>query len=66
MLAAVAITTGLQLMLLYVAPIAEFFGTGPLEGGELMLCIGFSLLLFLFLQLEKLWRLRRRTANAHA
>ncbi|MFM7675212.1 MAG: cation-translocating P-type ATPase [Synechococcus sp.] len=66
LLAAVVLTTALQLMLLYVAPIARFFGTQPLSGNDLLLCIGFSLLLFLYLELEKIWRLRRRTANAHA
>jgi Ca2+-transporting ATPase len=65
LLGAVVLTTGLQLILLYVAPIARFFGTQPLAGNDLLLCIGFSLLLFLYLELEKVWRLRCRSAHAH-
>ncbi|MCT0223971.1 cation transporting ATPase C-terminal domain-containing protein [Synechococcus sp. CS-1328] len=66
LLAAVVLTTGLKLMLLYVAPIAQFFGAQPLDGNDLLLYSGFSLLLFLYLEREKLWRVRRRTANTHA
>ena len=61
---AVLLTSGLQLLLLYVPALAGFFGTQPLSGHELMICIGFSLLLFLYLELEKVWRLWRRRAHA--
>ncbi len=62
---AVLITSGLQLLLLYVPALAGFFGTRPLGLQELLVCVGFSLLLFLYLELEKIWRLwsRRRHAD---
>jgi CHAT domain-containing protein len=41
LLAAEVLTTRLQLMLLYVAPIAQVFGTQPLDGNDLLLCSGF-------------------------
>jgi Ca2+-transporting ATPase len=63
---AVTLTTGLQLLLLYVPSLARFFGTTPLSGHDLLICVGFSLLFFLYLELEKLWRLWRRKASADA
>ena len=63
---AVVLTTGLQMALLYVQPLAKFFGTVPLSGKDLLICIGFSLLLFLYLETEKVWRLWRRRAQSHA
>lgn len=59
---AVVLTTILQLALLYVPALARFFGTVPLAGADLALCIGFSLLFFVYLEGEKLlhlWRLER-------
>ena len=64
LIGAVVITTGLQLLLLYVPSVSAFFGTSPLPGRELLVCVGFSLLLFLYLELEKVWRLWRRSAAA--
>ncbi|MFM9101306.1 MAG: cation transporting ATPase C-terminal domain-containing protein, partial [Cyanobium sp.] len=61
---AVLLTSGLQLMLLYVPTLARCFGTEPLGGQELLICIGFSLLLFLYLEVEKLVRLWRRSARS--
>ncbi|MEB3184526.1 MAG: cation-translocating P-type ATPase [Cyanobacteriota bacterium] len=61
---AVLLTSGLQMLLLYVPPLARFFGTMPLGGADLLLCVGFSLLLFLYLELEKIWRQWRRRAAA--
>ena len=63
---AVLLTSALQLLLLYVPALARFFGTQPLSGKELLVCIGFSLLLFLYLELEKLWRLWRRRWSSDA
>ncbi len=63
---AVMLTTGLQLLLLYVPVLAKFFGTQPLSGHELLICVAFSMLLFLYLELEKVWRLWRRRATANA
>jgi Ca2+-transporting ATPase len=64
LIGAVVVTTGLQLLLLYVPSLSTFFGTSPLPGRELLVCVGFSLLLFVYLELEKVWRLWRRTAAA--
>jgi Ca2+-transporting ATPase len=63
---AVLLTSGLQLLLLYVPVLSRFFGTTPLRGHDLLICVGFSLLLFLYLELEKLWRLWRRRGVAHS
>jgi Ca2+-transporting ATPase len=54
-LGAVVITTLLQLMLIYVAPLREFFGTEIITGTELLICMGFSALLFVWVELEKLF-----------
>jgi Ca2+-transporting ATPase len=63
---AVLLTSGLQLLLLYVPALAKFFGTQPLSGQELLICVAFSMLLFLYLELEKVWRLWRRRVHADA
>jgi Ca2+-transporting ATPase len=42
-----------------VPPLSRFFGTTPLAGADLGLCAGVSLVFFLYLELEKLVRLRR-------
>ncbi|MEM8505665.1 MAG: cation-translocating P-type ATPase [Cyanobacteria bacterium P01_D01_bin.1] len=59
-LLAVAGTTILQLLLIYVAPLRNFFGTHYLSVTELMVCVGFSSLLFIWLELEKLFIRSRR------
>lgn len=53
-LAAVSLTTILQLMLVYVAPLRDFFGTHLLSPLELSICVGFSALMFVWIELEKL------------
>lgn len=53
--AAVMVTTALQLMLVYVPPLRSFFGTHILDGLELLVCIGFSLLMFIWIEMEKLF-----------
>ncbi|MFM2173666.1 MAG: hypothetical protein RLZZ54_1593 [Cyanobacteriota bacterium] len=63
---AVVLTTGLQLLLLYVPALSAFFGTTPLAASDLGVCVGFSLLFFLYLELEKIWRQWRRQASTHA
>jgi Ca2+-transporting ATPase len=63
---AVVLTSGLQLLLLYVPVLAKFFGTRPLSGHDLLMCVGFSLIFFLYLELEKIWRLWRRGASSNA
>jgi Ca2+-transporting ATPase len=53
---AVILTTGLQLLLLYVPVLAKFFGTVPLRPADLLVCVGVSLILFVYLELEKILR----------
>jgi len=65
-LASVGLTTLLQLMLLYVPWLSTFFGTRPLALDDLLVCIGFSMLFFVFLEAEKGWRLWRLRAHADA
>ena len=55
-LAAVTITTVLQLMLIYVEPLRTFFGTQLLSPTELAICVGFSTLMFVWVESEKLLR----------
>ncbi|MBD2112629.1 MULTISPECIES: cation-translocating P-type ATPase [Cyanophyceae] len=51
---AVLLTTGLQVLLLYVPVLAQFFGLHPLAASELAICFGFSALMFAWLEIEKL------------
>ncbi len=55
LLLAVGLTSILQLMLIYVAPLRDFFGTHLLDSTELLICIGFSALMFVWVELEKLF-----------
>ncbi|MEP0883655.1 cation-translocating P-type ATPase [Trichocoleus sp. ST-U3] len=52
---AVVVTTALQLMLVYVPPLRSFFGTHYLTLTELGICIGFSALMFVWVEMEKLF-----------
>jgi Ca2+-transporting ATPase len=52
---AVIVTTALQLALVYVPPLQSFFGTHPLDMTELGVCLGFSALLFVWVEMEKLF-----------
>ena len=52
---AVSLTTVLQLLLIYVAPLRNFFNTHILSLTELGVCFGVSLLMFVWLELEKLF-----------
>jgi Ca2+-transporting ATPase len=54
-LGAVVITTILQLMLVYVPPLRAFFGTHWLSPTELGICFGFSALMFVWIEMEKLF-----------
>jgi Ca2+-transporting ATPase len=51
---AVLATTGLQILLIYVPALANFFGLHPLTTTELAICFGFSALIFVWLEAEKL------------
>ncbi|BAZ46058.1 cation-transporting ATPase, E1-E2 type [Chondrocystis sp. NIES-4102] len=53
-LGAVTLTTILQLLLIYVAPLRNFFDTNVLSLTELLICFGFSMLMFVWIELEKL------------
>ncbi|PSN15057.1 magnesium-transporting ATPase [filamentous cyanobacterium CCT1] len=55
-LAAVILTCVLQLMLIYVEPLRNFFGTHLLSPFELLICFGFSTLLFVWVEFEKIYR----------
>lgn len=66
LIGAVVLTSALQMALLYVPVLSNFFETTPLSLQELAICIGFSLLFFVYLELEKVWRLWRRRAHADA
>ncbi len=54
-LLSVVITTVLQLMLVYVPPLRAFFGTHVLNMQELIICIGFSSLMFVWIEAEKIF-----------
>ncbi|MDZ8187227.1 MAG: cation-transporting P-type ATPase [Nostoc sp. ChiSLP02] len=59
----VTVTSILQLMLIYVEPLRSFFNTHYLSGLELMVCIGFSSLIFVWIEAEKLfirWYISRK------
>ncbi|MBD0269004.1 MAG: cation-translocating P-type ATPase, partial [Cyanobacteria bacterium Co-bin8] len=62
-LGAVVLTTVLQLLLIYSPPLRAFFGLYFLSAGELAICFGFSTLMFVWIELEKLfaliWKKRR-------
>ncbi|MBE9155625.1 cation-transporting P-type ATPase [Nodosilinea sp. LEGE 06152] len=55
-LGAVTLTCVLQLMLIYVEPLRNFFGTHLLSPYELLICFGFSTLLFVWVEAEKIYR----------
>ena len=55
LLGAVAGTILLQLMLIYVPPIRQFFGTEVLNQKELLICLVFSLSMLVWIELEKLF-----------
>lgn len=63
---AVLLTSGLQLLLLYVPWLSNFFGTTALKGHDLLICVGFSLIFFLYLELEKIWRQWRLKRESHS
>ncbi len=61
---AVGGTTLLQLMLIYVPFLRDFFGTHFLNLEELGICFGFSLIMLAWVELEKLFmRLRRKAVD---
>jgi Ca2+-transporting ATPase len=63
LLLAVTVTTLAQFLLIYVSPLQRFFGTFALSIEDLSICVGFSLLLFVWLEAEKLVRQRNRNSQ---
>ena len=55
-LGAVTLTTVLQLLLIYVEPLRNFLDTHLLSPTELAICFGFSMLMFVWIELEKLFQ----------
>ncbi len=53
-LVSVVATSILQILLIYVEPLRNFFNTHYLTGTELLICVGFSSLIFVWIELEKL------------
>jgi Ca2+-transporting ATPase len=63
LLGAIALTTVLQILLIYVPPLRHFFDTSILSLTDLLICLGFSMLMFVWVEMEKLCQryfLRRR------
>ncbi len=54
-LISVVLTSILQLMLVYVPPLRAFFGTHFLSLNELGICLGFSALMFVWIEGEKIF-----------
>ncbi|MEB3358388.1 MAG: cation-translocating P-type ATPase [Synechococcales bacterium] len=54
-LGSVVLTTVLQLLLIYVPVLRNFFGLHPLSLVELAICFGFSALMFIWIEAEKLF-----------
>jgi P-type Ca2+ transporter type 2C len=55
LLGAVSVTTLLQIVLIYFPPFQSFFGTHPLDVIELLVCLGFSMLMLVWIEGEKLY-----------
>jgi Ca2+-transporting ATPase len=55
LLGAIALTTVLQMLLIYVAPLRNFFGTSVLSLTDILICLGFSMLVFVWVEMEKLY-----------
>ncbi|NJN72035.1 MAG: magnesium-transporting ATPase, partial [Limnothrix sp. RL_2_0] len=55
LIAAVTLTTLLQLALIYIEPLRNFFETQLLSGEQLIICLGVSTLMFVWVELEKLF-----------
>ncbi|MFM7573301.1 MAG: HAD-IC family P-type ATPase, partial [Snowella sp.] len=53
LLISIIITSLLQLSLVYVEPLRNFFGTQYLPLNELLICLGFSSLVFVWVEIEK-------------
>jgi Ca2+-transporting ATPase len=65
MIGAIALTVVLQLLVIYVPFLQNIFNTDALIAAELLVAVGFSLLVMLAAEIYK-WLLRRRDAKAKA
>ena len=65
LLAAVALTLVLQLATIYVPWLQPIFRTQPLSPGELALCFGLAVIVFVAVEIEKAWR-RQHEKNKRA
>ncbi|MDJ0747437.1 MAG: cation-translocating P-type ATPase [Xenococcaceae cyanobacterium MO_167.B27] len=66
LLASVVVTIVLQLLLIYVPPLRSFFDTEILTLQQLLICLGFSSLIFVWVELEKLfmgWWRKKQVGN---
>jgi Ca2+-transporting ATPase len=61
LLAAVGLTIGLQLLVIYAPPLNPIFKTVPLSAGDLAICIAISGVVAGLVELEK-WYRRRKLA----
>jgi P-type Ca2+ transporter type 2C len=61
LLGAVTVTTLLQIALVYFPPFQSFFGTHPLDWLEMGICIGFSMLMLVWIEGEKLFMRFRKS-----
>jgi len=62
-LGSVVVTSILQILLIYIEPLRNFFNTHYLSATELWICIGFSSLIFVWIEMEKLfvrWFMKKR------
>ncbi|MBX9952518.1 MAG: cation-translocating P-type ATPase [Candidatus Obscuribacterales bacterium] len=69
LLVTVVVSSLLQLLLLYVQPLADFFGLQALNIEQLLICFAGSLLIFIYVELEKLVqrsRQRRQAASVNS
>jgi Ca2+-transporting ATPase len=55
LLGSVVLTSILQLLLIYIEPLRNFFGMHYLNAAELWICIGSSALILVWIELEKLF-----------
>ena len=60
MLAAVTLTFGLQMLITYWTPMNAIFKTQPLPAFELALSLGLSLVVFVAVEIEKLFKRRAK------
>ena len=63
LLGAVALTFALQMATIYVPALNPIFKTQPLSGAELMICLALSTVVWLVVEVEKVWRRARRASE---